>query len=259
MKIEEILTENYYTDNVTSTNAKDIFIKRLTTEIHDYIASFRKTNQPLDMMSFIDSYMGKYGWQVTPEQQKTLSNIASKIEYEFDILRKKEQTQEPQQTQQQQAQQQPQQRGPVEPTLEPMEEGFADSAKQLGGKLGSGIKNVGSNMLRGIGNMAISGMGKLLTGMNMGPVVELANAMYIVGQQQMRNPKTGIVLSPNTKQIMRGVNTLKGEDNVDDLEEIIKLALWKLHGTDKQDYSEFVKQIMAKKSGTTNPAQNTQA
>ncbi len=257
MKINEILSEGYYDDNVTSTNAKDIFIKRLTTEIHDYIASFRKTNQPLDMMSFVDSYMSKYGWQINPQQEVLLSNICKKIEYEYDILRKKEQTQQPDQQAQQPAQQ-PQQTGPIEPTLEPMQEAFADTAKQLGGKIGAGIKNVGSNMLRGIGNMAISGVGKLLTGMNMGPVVELANAMYIVGQQQRRDSKTGIVLSPNTQQLMRSLKNIKGQDYEDDLQEIIKLALWNLHGTDKADYSDFVKQIMSKKAGTANPAQQTQ-
>lgn len=61
-------------------------------------------------------------------------------------------------------------------------------------------------------------------------------------------------IEPQTQQLMKTVKTMKGGKFEKDLEEIVKLALWNLYGTDKQDYSEFVKSIMAGKT-KQNPAQ----
>jgi len=64
-------------------------------------------------------------------------------------------------------------------------------------------------------------------------------------------------IEPQTQQVLKTVKNLKGDKYEKDLEEIVKLALWNLYGTDKQDYGEFVKSIMGGKT-KTNPAQQQQ-
>ena len=103
---------------------------------------------------------------------------------------------------------------------------------------------------------------------------KLANAMYVVGSQQVRNrqgnaigaaepaapqPKGGQYnqptisanLSPeddgisvSSKQLMQAVNQLDSKDNADDLRAIIKTGLRKLYGIDKVNYAKLAKEIM---------------
>jgi hypothetical protein len=110
--------------------------------------------------------------------------------------------------------------------------------------------------------------------MGLGSVTKLANAMYGIASTQQRDPRTGQVLQaapmkaqaqnddatidPQGQQIIKSLKSLKGPRYEKDLEEIIKLALWNLYGTDKKDYSELVKSITAKKSTAQQPTQNTQ-
>lgn len=108
---------------------------------------------------------------------------------------------------------------------------------------------------------------------------KLANAVYAVGIQQSRDkhgqvdnrieptmggpaqgnmkktntPPEDTTLEPTTQTIIKTLKTIKGSKYEADLREIIKQALWNLYGTDKQDYSEFVKSIMAGKT-KQNPA-----
>ena len=84
-------------------------------------------------------------------------------------------------------------------------------------------------------------------------------ANQLMGNQQP-TPAQGAedqTIEPQTQQLMKTVKTMKGGKFEKDLEEIVKLALWNLYGTDKQDYSEFVKSIMAGKT-KQNPAQQQQ-
>lgn len=118
---------------------------------------------------------------------------------------------------------------------------------------------------------------------------QLANAIYAIGMQQSRDKYGNVdakqksstpaastdtsgaaaspatpgqdaedtTIEPQTQQVLKTVKNLKGDKYEKDLEEIVKLALWNLYGTDKQDYGEFVKSIMGGKT-KTNPAQQQQ-
>lgn len=108
---------------------------------------------------------------------------------------------------------------------------------------------------------------------------KLAHAVYAVGIQQSRD-KNGYVdarkeptmgtepaakqapankpedatIEPQAQQVLKTVKSMKGPKFERDLEEIIKLAMWNLYGTDKQDYNDLVKRIMNKQT-TKNPQQ----
>lgn len=92
------------------------------------------------------------------------------------------------------------------------------------------------------GNAAIDSMANQLMGNQQTPQTTPAQG----GEDQ--------TIEPQTQQLMKTVKTMKGGKFEKDLEEIVKLALWNLYGTDKQDYSEFVKSIMSGKT-KQNPAQ----
>lgn len=118
---------------------------------------------------------------------------------------------------------------------------------------------------------------------------QLGNALYAVGMQQLRDKSGYIVdmptggvnsqnqgrgntlgsttqpqpqdqedttLDPAGLQILKQLKSLKGPKYEKDLQEIIKTALWNLYGTDKQDYTEFVKQIMSQKTKAEKPETN---
>ncbi len=114
---------------------------------------------------------------------------------------------------------------------------------------------------------------------------KLANAMYVVGSQQVRDqrgsaiggstagvkgkagqynqPTTSATLSPeddglsiSSQQLMQAVNKLNGKDNADDLRAIIKTGLRKLYGIDRVDYAKLAKEIMTgQKAPAAQPAQ----
>lgn len=289
MKINDILNEDYgYSPG--NTGGYKIFINNLTNEIFSYIDSVRKSNQPLEMETFVDSYLKKYGWVPTPQQQQTLAKAAKEVESEYYFLQK----QQGQQAQTQQAQTQQAQQEPTEPTpqdaiaakrAEKLKAAGASAQSQMApfskmpnpavwrsNRTGQPMK-----MNEGIADWAMTKVGKLWNKMGFGSVKELANAIYAVGQVQQRDPRTGQVLRPATqpgqqnqqkqddttidpagKQVISSVKKLKGPQYEKDLEEIVKLALWNLYGTSKEDYSDFVRQIMTQKTSAKNPMQQQQ-
>lgn len=101
---------------------------------------------------------------------------------------------------------------------------------------------------------------------------KLANAIYAIGMQQSSTGSStpsstsgydsmtpnksaeDATVDPTSKQLIQTLKTkIRGPAYEADLREIIKQAMWNLYGADKQDYSEFVKSIMAGKT-KQNPA-----
>lgn len=114
------------------------------------------------------------------------------------------------------------------------------------------------------GSAAMGDMARQLTGQ--GPNTPAPGGQGAMGNMasQLSKPSTqqpqgaeDTTIEPQTQQVLKTVKTLKGDKYEKDLEEIVKLALWNLYGTDKQDYSEFVKSIMSGKT-KSNPAQQPQ-
>lgn len=106
---------------------------------------------------------------------------------------------------------------------------------------------------------------------------KLANAMYTVGSQQLRDPKSGLAmggngaqgagqpgapggkpavaaaaapeeLSPATEQVIQKITKLIGPENHDDLERIAKTAMQVLWRQNPKAYTDLYREIM---SGTT--------
>ncbi len=104
---------------------------------------------------------------------------------------------------------------------------------------------------------------------------QLANAVYAVGIQQSRDKNGNVdatdgarpanipansaapaaqgnpedqTIEPSAQPIIKTLKTMKGPKYERELEQIIKLAMWNLYGTDKQDYNELIKSIMNKKA-----------
>jgi len=97
---------------------------------------------------------------------------------------------------------------------------------------------------------------------------KLANAMYTVGSQQLRDPKTGLTpsksgaggapggttgasasgsseqLSTATEQLVQRIQKLVGPENNDDLERIAKTAMQVLYKQNPTAYTQLYKEIM---------------
>lgn len=94
----------------------------------------------------------------------------------------------------------------------------------------------------------------------------LANQMYLVGSKQMRDPKSGSVIDPSklsskqnttepelsnaSQAIVTQLNKLSGSDSLDDLEQITKNAMQRLHKLSPSSYQKLYKEIMTGKSST---------
>lgn len=258
MKINEVLSEGSYpTDSLSYGSGKDIYVKTLVSQINDYIESSRKAGQRIKMMDFVESYLTKYNWVATPAQKKMLQDICLELETEYNAALNQEKTDSGSAGEKAFGQMTNQLAKP-----EAGSQAFSQMSNQLSAQpVAEGFKD----MVRSVGNYALHKAGSFVSKLGLGSVVKLANAMYMVGQQQKNSPRTtqsmsnmqgtvdNPVLSKTSDQILATMKNMKGENYKDDLESIVRLALNNLYKTDPGDYSQEVKRIMGQK-----PAQNTQ-
>lgn len=264
MKINDLLNEGYYDNEPSNATGQKYFVDSFTKQLNAFIDSSRKSGQPVKVWDFVSSYLTKYGWTASTEQTSMLKDLASDVEAEYNILQKKQE--------------------PKQPASDAGSKAFGQMANQLSTTKKDWSPSpdspavwksnrTGQPMNEGLGDYMIHKAGNLMSKLGMGSVVKLANAVYTVGMTQHRDPRTGRVMNtgamgtaaqddstidPAGKQIIDKLKTLKGPQYEKDLEEIVKLALWNLHGTDKQDYSTFVQNIFNKRGSTQNPMQNQQ-
>lgn len=226
MKINEVLSEGIL--NPTA-SGKDIFVKTLVNQIHEYIDSVRKTKQPLNMLDFVKSYLSQYGWVTTPQQNKLIQDACSEVDTEYNyFLQKAEKKSAPtagsKAFDQMSGQlQQPDKAGAnafgqMSKQLNPNGANWTPSAgspavwksnrinRQPGDWEPSAdsrpffkSNRTGKQMDEGVldwakakaGTMA----GSLASSMGLGSVNKLANAIYSVAATQQRNPRTGSVVN----------------------------------------------------------------
>lgn len=287
MKINEVLKEGFY-DNPSTSNAtgQKYFIDSVTKQINAYIDSVRKSGTPLQIWDFVNSYLTKYGWTANPQQQEMLKKLSKDVENEYNYFLTKQQKPEPKSTGSKAFDQMANQLstsaadkqssgafGQMASQLTPQQQNWKpsqDSASFF--KSGRTGKSMNEGVLDWAKAKAGTMAGALASKMGLGSVSELVNAMYAVGMTQHRDPRTGQAMSgrmqgqqpedttldPQGQQILKSLKPLKGPKYEQDLKDIIKLAMWNLHGTDKQDYSEFMNSIMNQKSSAKNPAQQQQ-
>ncbi len=283
MKINDVLNEGFY-DNPSTSNAtgQKYFIDSVTKQLNAFIDSSRKSGQPVKIWDFVQSYLTKYGWVANPEQTTMLKKLASDVEAEYNVLQK-----QPEPTPASSGEKAFGQMANQLTTAAGQKQSsnaFGQMASQLAPQQQKNwapnadspavwkSNRTGKPMKEGIGDYFIHKAGNLMTSMGLGSVNKLAHAMYSVGMTQHRDPRTGQVMTgkmqgqepddtkvdPAGQQVINSVKKLKGEQYEKDLQEIIKLALWNLHGADKEDYSTFVNQIMKQKSTAKNPVQQQQ-
>lgn len=293
MRINDLLSEGL----TPTVSGKEIFIKTLVNQIHEYIDSVRQTKQPLKIMDFVDSYMSQYGWVMNPQQKVLVQSACTDVDDEYNYFLKKaekapaasagskafdqmaNQLQQPDQaganamsqmasqlTPQQQQNWAPSADSPavwksnrtgqsmtgkpaVNPTWKPGKDSPAVwKSNRTGKHMNEGVLDWAKAKA---GTMA----GSFASKMGLGSVTKLANAIYSVAATQQRD-QTGKaigtvdnpVLANPTKQIIKTMTPMKGEDYKDDLESIVRLALNNLYKTDPGDYSSEVKRIMGTKT-----------
>jgi hypothetical protein len=181
-------------DAANEVAAKQNFVDRFMQQVKQNQKASATSGMPLDVNQMVQSYLGQYGWVVSPAQQAKLSQMADAVGGE---------------------------------------RGLMGGASMYAPKL-----------------------------------KQLANAMYMIGSQQLRDPKTGLTiqgaggqgggsaggqasaaaepeqLSPATEQIVQRIQKLLGSENNDDLEIIAKTAMQVLYKQNPTAYTELYKEIM---------------
>lgn len=283
MKINDILKEGLY-DNPSQSNAtgQKYFIDSVTKQINAYIDSVRQSGQELDIMAFVNSYLTKYGWTANSQQLEMLNKLSNEVETKYNYYLKQQEKEEPESAGSKAF-------GQMANQLQQPDQSGANAMNQMANQLTQKQQNwkpspgspavwksnrTNAQMNEGVMDWAKGKLGTTIgsfaSKIGVGVVNKLAHAMYSVGMTQHRDPRTGQVLKtpqgaegqpedttldPQGQQILKSLKPLKGPRYEQDLRDIIKLAMWNLHGTDKQDYSEFMNSIMNQKHSAKNPTQ----
>lgn len=192
--------------------------------------SARQGGVEFSVPDYVQSYLRRYNWFATPDQLQQVSKVADPTQlanaiYAIGMQQSRDKY------------------------------GNVDT-KQKSSTPAAPADNSGAAAM---GNMAqqLTGQGNSSTASaGQGAMANMASQLTSPASQQAQNPED-TTIEPQTQQVLKTVKNLKGDKYEKDLEEIVKLALWNLYGTDKKDYGEFVKSIMAGKT-KTNPAQQQQ-
>lgn len=253
MKINEILKEDYGYGGVSKSGAtgQKYFVDSVTKQLHAYMDSARKTGQPVSTWEFVQSYLTKYGWFANSQQASQLQELCKEVDAAYN---KPEPKQQPDNNK-------PDTTVPNTPAgSERIDPSFNE------GKLSNFARGAGAAAGNWASQYVNQKVGQLGSALGLGLVNKLANMMYMVGMTQHRDPRTGSVvsgpqagtnaqgtvdnpvLSNPSKQIIKIMTPMKGEDYKDDLESIVRLALNNLYKSDPGDYSSEVKRIMGQKT-----------
>lgn len=184
MKIKEVIVESYggYGQNQdfggSATRKK--YVDGLAKEIQSYIAGARRAGQATKVEQFIQAYLAKYNWQATPEQSQQVKQLCAEIDKFYNLNPQSQQATPTTPT----APTSPTAPERVDPTM--TAEGLGDWAM---------------NKMRDIG-------GSIATTTGFGPISKLANLIYMIGMEQVRDPRTGRSLGGfNQQQPQPTMNT----------------------------------------------------
>jgi hypothetical protein len=198
------------------------FINDFITQYKTAARSARQGGMPFSTSDFINSYLRRYQWYATPQQLEKLTTITDPKQlanamYAVGMQQSRD------------------------------KHGYVDDPR-------ASQDQDDTQGAAAIGSMAsqLQGNSPQMTGATGGQ-----GAFGQMAQQLAPGEKPeDQTIDPASQQLINNVKKMKGPKFERDLEQIIKLAMWNLYGTDRQDYNELVKSIM-NKSATKNPAQQT--
>lgn len=219
------------------------YITRMINQLKLTAQSAKRSGQPFDMKSFLDSYTDQYGWTISPQEQSSIDKMAddaNKTNYSNQSLTKIANYMYILASQNQGA--------------TPGGRGTSSTTPKPRTTTGTG-KTVPPPPTTGTASEKVTVGGQTLDPNNPADakiLQQLKQQQAAAGSaaQPTAKQQAGEPISPTAEKIMAAIGSLKGPTTKEDLDKILRDAAYLLSRIDKPRYANTLRELTAGVSGT---------